>query len=1601
MEDDPTPDARELANTVPLHVPSDLPARPSLSYNRRFPNAQDSSDSEEGDDDGSPETLAQQAPGSRSGSIGKAIRDGAITHDADALGFHFERLIGRGGMGEVWEAVQARLGRIVAVKRLRPRGRDSDDHHSTAALHSFEGEALTAALLDHPNIVPVYDLGFDSAGRPLMAMKLVRGTNWQKVIERDFKALEPEDYLAKHLPIFMQVVQAVLFAHSRGVVHRDLKPTQVMIGEYGEVLLMDWGLAMMIGDPPSHIDRSTYHARYPTAATADNPSGTPGYMAPEQTEMFTTRIGPWTDIYLLGGTLYRLLTGKLPHPGRTSQEVYLHAAHGVVQPFAEAAPGRHVPADLERVAMWAMLPNPAERPTGREFADALQEFMTGSSNRRESERITDEMALEAPDDNYAAYVAGLAKLANAIRLWPGNHDVAPLRERHLLGYAKLALREGDLSLARAQAERLDDGEAKLRLLKQIDDAARAAALQKRRNQQLGLAAAAMLLVILGGGAVFTLRLSEANHATRVQLVLTSEARIAEADARRAAQFELRRATLLLAESLIAEDRLDDAVNELRRIPLEERGLEWRYLLTKALKDLWYSPYEYMHFSPSRRFVLGNLEGEGLAALLAEPGTVLAPLVDALPDGLVVAWSRDESLLALDAPTLPLTVWETDSWRVLRSEDPSTTDTVRAIDFSPDGRQLALGYESGLVTVMPLADGSERALARHSTPIIGVFWGETKLMTASPDELRRVDPKSGAHTLVYRTGAASVPFRPFKISANRQRTHVAFGHVFEKVASVGIEAGVPITYSHPAIQWSFSGLQQHLILPGFGFEPQVAVYDLETGQDVSRRAQPKVQAIDQNSSLHVANDVHYVDLSAAEDVALVLERRHDYALRNYPSFSALLNGKSVYSGREMDRVTLHPSGRALWVARPGGPTRTVPASSAWAGLPIPGSYPSFGTNDAYIAALQHESHDHFDPSTGERIFDSGGKFNIYRGSDMSEDRKRFLLPGVRSEKYTVRVFDYEKKVLLKEHVFDFGFRRAFFSAEKSTIGFLAPDGTNAEIYSLSGDSPVLLIEMKAEAEDIFTFGSSSPDGATYYLGTMSGRLCVVDAAKGTVLREFEPTPNPILLISQRLDGHLVVIDNSNIVTLVSAIDGTMVNRVPFSFEPQGLAVSRAGDLVASWSESGQIEVRRLGDGTVVSQSKRTDFPLFALRFVGGDSRLMAYGDGEARLFDPATGEDIFTIRDGFGSLSASEDMYLAEVEAGRISALVSLAPKEAFAEVGAAGSDSADAALHRWRLDRYRTWHQYAIRHRVHPGWSAGAAVLEPGAVPALRDFSYLFSIGEVPANDTALRFPRTRLELFAAFTLAADLFRSPIEDGFTEFPVLNATAQAAPELFNGPVGSAAILIGSAYSRRLEESPRIDSEVWAFASLLRHQLDAARALAERGDREAASAVLLRAAAHVRLADTPTGDWEYELRRLGLELPVPPPAELVRGPNMGSPPFVLERMAMLDPMAPLEVRAAVAKQAADEYAERAREYLDRVAPLVDWDALVARHAPFPEDSPVREGVPFGPYIAERLPDLERGVLGGLTLDEALEAERRRIEELFAPPAIPDSGSRVVAP
>jgi serine/threonine protein kinase len=227
------------------------------------------------------------------GRLSRALRAPDLSETRFLLG----REIGRGGMGSVWEAEDPELERSVAVKVL-----DLPDAAGDLAAR-LRLEARVLARLEHPGIVPVHDVGSLPDGRPFYAMKLVRG-------ERLDAAAARLATLPERLRLFLRVCEPVAFAHARGVVHRDLKPDNVMVGPFGEVLVLDWGIARLVGEaaPAATPAAEAAAARAGPGTAAGAVLGTPGYMSPEQ-ERGEEGVDRRADVFALG-RLLRLLAGE-------------------------------------------------------------------------------------------------------------------------------------------------------------------------------------------------------------------------------------------------------------------------------------------------------------------------------------------------------------------------------------------------------------------------------------------------------------------------------------------------------------------------------------------------------------------------------------------------------------------------------------------------------------------------------------------------------------------------------------------------------------------------------------------------------------------------------------------------------------------------------------------------------------------------------------------------------------------------------------------------------------------------------------------------------------------------------------------------------------------------------------------------------------------------------------------------------------------------------------------------------------------------------------------------------------------------------------------
>ena len=289
----------------------------------------------------------------------------------------------KGGIGQVWLAVDGELGREVALKELRP-----DQEGGPLAWSRFVNEARITGQLDHPGIIPVYELSVRSEGSgPFYTMRFVRGKTLDRAI-REYHAkrrsgrADPLD-LAALLTAFVSLCNTVGFAHSRGVIHRDLKGQNVVLGDFGEVILLDWGIAKLVGSAdPTAGDR--FQVGAPVVAgeadLADEATlqgqviGTPSYMAPEQAEGRIDAIDARTDVYGLGAILYEILAGKVPYEGNTIRETLRKVTEG--PPDSPRLVNPEVPRALEAICRRAMAQRPVDRyPAALALAEDVKRWL--------------------------------------------------------------------------------------------------------------------------------------------------------------------------------------------------------------------------------------------------------------------------------------------------------------------------------------------------------------------------------------------------------------------------------------------------------------------------------------------------------------------------------------------------------------------------------------------------------------------------------------------------------------------------------------------------------------------------------------------------------------------------------------------------------------------------------------------------------------------------------------------------------------------------------------------------------------------------------------------------------------------------------------------------------------------------------------------------------------------------------------------------------------------------------------------------------------------------------------------------------------------------
>lgn len=376
--------------------------------------------------------------------------------------------VGSGGLGQVWLAKDNNLSREVAVKEVKP------DSISDEAVRRLIKEAQITGQLQHPGIVPVYEVNYE--GRPFYTMKLVKGETFSDAIGEYHaeKRAGKTDLIAERrlISIFLNVCDAIAYAHSRGVIHRDLKPENIVLGDYGEAVVLDWGLARQVGTEEEEAAPVVVSAEGRTDATqAGQKMGTPAYMSPEQAAGRVNHMDERTDIYGLGAILFEILTGEAPHqtemPEQSAGESSTRVDSSTQSPIVamlhriateDARQARSVddtiPEELDRICATALARRRDERyQTAKELKAALLQFQVHEESIDLAARAAADLKNAVKAQSYDDFSRARFGFEQAVAMWPDNHHAIDGKSKVCFEFARCAQSRGDLDLGMSLLDR--------------------------------------------------------------------------------------------------------------------------------------------------------------------------------------------------------------------------------------------------------------------------------------------------------------------------------------------------------------------------------------------------------------------------------------------------------------------------------------------------------------------------------------------------------------------------------------------------------------------------------------------------------------------------------------------------------------------------------------------------------------------------------------------------------------------------------------------------------------------------------------------------------------------------------------------------------------------------------------------------------------------------------------------------------------------------------------------------------------------------------------------------------------------------------------------
>jgi WD40 repeat protein/serine/threonine protein kinase len=1089
-------------------------------------------------------------------------------------------IIGEGGMGVVYAAHQSSIARTVAVKMLKPSAKVREEQRD-----KFISEAVVTGELDHPNIVPIYDLGSNDEGALFYSMKRVRGTPWDKVIHQ--KSLD------ENVGILMRVADAVAFAHAGGVIHRDLKPENVMLGDYGEVLVMDWGLARITPEF-AHVN---------AVFQADSLGGTPAYMSPEMAKGPVEAINKTSDIYLLGAILYEIIGGQPPHSGRDVMQCLMAASQNRIDP-------NRYDGELKSIALKAMATQQADRyQTVKEFQEAIRVYQSHSESLVLTANANQNLQKARAANDYPLYARALYGFQESLTLWDENHRAQLLLTETQRDYATCALEKGDLDLA---ASLLDSShEEHEPIIKRIDKARAERDARQRRLRLAKFAVAALLAIVvttisvaafiannLRGKAVIARNEAEQQKGIAVQQRSIAEEQKAEADKQR---------TVAVEQKGIAEKEKVEADKQ-RAAAVEQKGIAEQQKV-EADKQRTVAVEQKGIAETQRQKAEDAKKAEEYEAYIAQIGLANAKINEN---------AYDFALQLLNGVKPELRNWE---WGRLEhlcklgSANYKADGAVDAVAYSPDGKTFVTGDKSGKVTLRDADTGNIRWQVPHGQYVLAVDYSANGryIATGSNDKtIQILDAATGRNlrTLAGHTdGVLTVRFSP----DGKQLLSGSYDNT-ARLWNLQTGATLQELKGHSWWVWAaeFSPKGDRIVTAGQ--DGKAIVWQKEA---ISRQpsAVSGVQPLYTQLTTFTGHDGAVYSARFSPDGKQV-------ATGGYDKLVMIWNPDEVHPVNIGRRLEGKPDEKQNYIKLAGHdePVRSV----------------SFSPNGQLLLS---GSEDHsvrvWDVALGKAVKALRGHGRSVRACEFSPDGKWALSGGDDESVRVWNVAGYQEMRVLHATVFS-GHEDAVLSARYSGDGqqiITASRDRTASRWRADNGAPIMRYE---EGHEFLVSGAVFfPDGKRLATGAGDNSVRIWDLTAGIQSAVLTPTGR-IGTLAVSPDGNwLVTGSNGNEVKLWNAQTGEARGELTgHGAEVTALMFSRDGQRLASGDDRGRVRIWHLENrapapaGGAVSQGWVFERELdghtgsiTAMRFTPDGRRLVtASGDHSCGQWDVATGQE---------------------------------------------------------------------------------------------------------------------------------------------------------------------------------------------------------------------------------------------------------------------------------------------------------------------------------------------------------------------------------------------